>query len=797
MNRKNLRTRLNVISVMAGAGVLLAGCGGGGGGSFQAPLEVKVLSTRADMVSGGDAFVEIVTPPGVTASNLTVELNGTNITNQFDVRADGRRTGVVTGLVVGDNTIVAKASNAAQASLAVKNFPIGGPIISGPQIQPWICAAPTASPATATSPAINASGLSTAATDTQCNIKTEMKIWYKSTVAGCTNTLPDPVPLTAASANSCFKAYDPAAPAPADMATTTTDTGLKVPYIVRVERGTLNRGIYDIAVLFDPTKAWTPYAPQAGWNGKVFYTFGSSTGQPRRQFRSNQNWPTEEAAISRGFAVALNSLTDSALNSNRVMMSETVMMMKEKIIKNYGPIKFTISNGCSGGSINQLTNGSINPGLIDGILPTCTYPDSVTTGLEVQDCQLLVNAYNSPQWKGLNAGAAQAIIDAKKAAINGHMDQTGCHAWFNLFSSSDIPGNYVQKIVANNNGDVIPFGAMKNNCQLLAKDVYDPVTNPNGIRCGSPDAAVSIFGKVAGSSRARSTLDNVGIQYGLQALQSNAINAEEFVTLNEVIGGSDLDLNATAARSSGDPEALAIAYKAGIVSSGKQLAKTAILDVRGFDDSILAGNVPPGNITNVTIFGIHHIWRSFSLRDRLDKANGGHGNMVLWRFGTGLVAPAASGLTLAAFLEMDKWITAVKADTGSRTLEQKIVAAKPATSVDFCYLSTDTGFTTRVTDPAVCNADKYLVTHSSPRQVAGGSVSENTLKCQLKPLDTADYAPAAVSAAQLARLKTVFAAGVCDWTKPGVGQQDAVSPLTFATAPGGVAIPAAPVSKPL
>mgnify|MGYP003694656265 CR=1 FL=1 len=34
--------------------------------------------------------------------------------------------------------------------------------------------------------------------------------------------------------------------------------GVTVPYIVRVERGTLNRGIYDIAVLFDPTKpAWT------------------------------------------------------------------------------------------------------------------------------------------------------------------------------------------------------------------------------------------------------------------------------------------------------------------------------------------------------------------------------------------------------------------------------------------------------------------------------------------------------------------------------------------------------------
>ena len=41
--------------------------------------------------------------------------------------------------------------------------------------------------------------------------------------------------------------------------------------------------------------------------------------------------------------------------------------------------------------------------------------------------------------------------------------------------------------------------------------------------------------------RARTTLDNVGVQYGLKALLSGAITAEEFVTLNEKIGGIDAD----------------------------------------------------------------------------------------------------------------------------------------------------------------------------------------------------------------------------------------------------------------
>jgi len=40
----------------------------------------------------------------------------------------------------------------------------------------------------------------------------------------------------------------------------------------------------------------------------------------------------------------------------------------------------------------------------------------------------------------------------------------------------------------------------------------------------------------------------------------------------------------------------------------------------------------------------------------------------------------------------------------------------------------------------------------------------------------------------------VFSGGVCDWSKPGVGQEAAVSPLNFAAGPGGQPFPAAPVS---
>jgi hypothetical protein len=78
--------------------------------------------------------------------------------------------------------------------------------------------------------------------------------------------------------------------------------------------------------------------------------------------------------------------------------------------------------------------------------------------------------------------------------------------------------------------------------------------------------------------------------------------------------------------------------------------------------------------------------------------------------------------------------------------------------------------------------------------VAGGPRAEDVLKCQLKPLVQTDYAAGTFAAGQWTRLQAVFPSGVCDWTKPGVSQTDAVSPLTFKAGPGGVPLPAAPVS---
>src|SRR5262249_30685390 len=153
---------------------------------------------------------------------------------------------------------------------------------------------------------------------------------------------------------------------------------------------------------------------------------------------------------------------------------------------------------------------------------------------------------------------------------------------------------------------------------------------------------------------------------------------------------------------------------------------------------------------------------SFAERARIDADNGGnHGNQVMWRYGTGLLpaTPAQiAAVTLQSFLTMDTWlsnlmVSAPKATLNSVRSPDEVIAAKPAAAHDLCYLTGDTTFSTPVTDFAVCDADARLVKHSSPRQVAGGPLAENILKCQLKPLNPADYLPVIFSAGLWTRLE--------------------------------------------
>src|SRR5262249_11214899 len=154
-----------------------------------------------------------------------------------------------------------------------------------------------------------------------------------------------------------------------------------------------------------------------------------------------------------------------------------------------------------------------------------------------------------------------------------------------------------------------------------------------------------------------------------------------------------------------------------------------------------------------------------SYRERLKNANGTFANDVL------LLASTTNLPTVEdyAMQKMDEWLTALNKDASGDPILKKILRAKPTDLVDSCWSPTDE----RVIEPQTFTGGKcntFYPTMPSPRMIAGGPLASNVLKCQLKPVDMQDY-KVPFSADERARLMRMFSEGVCDWTRPGVGQQ--------------------------
>src|SRR5439155_7034855 len=260
----------------------LYGCGGDSStDSVAGDVSVKVLSTRPDMVTDGDAYVEVALPTGANVAELKVDVDGADVTAQFARRDNGRILGVVSGLKVGASTITATLKSVNKgAHLVVTNYDRGGPIFSGPQVQPWICATKSGSPATVVAPntllsataTSKVSGLDADPTDGTCNAASKFTYYYQPASkanSSCT--------MTVAGTNPCFVAYDPSArPADDQIADFKNDRGDTVKSLLRMELGTADRSEYQILTYFDPAKPWAPWAPQKGWNGKVMWKFGAA-----------------------------------------------------------------------------------------------------------------------------------------------------------------------------------------------------------------------------------------------------------------------------------------------------------------------------------------------------------------------------------------------------------------------------------------------------------------------------------------------------------------------------------------
>lgn len=688
VNKGFIRERLALVAIGMAMGILV-GFGGKAASQSNGQLEIKTLSSRADLVSGGDALIEVIAPAG---AKVTLTLNGKDVTSQLKTEGTSLR-GVVSGFNVGENSLLAKAGKL-QAGLKVTNYPITGPILSGPHLTPYECRTVE-------------SGLGQPL-DANCSAKQKIEYFYRTT-------------------NNTFKPLADPYSRPADLAKTTTYDGKTVPYIVRVDSGTINRSIYRIAILDDPNPEtngaqWTP---SAGWNRKLAVSFGGGAGTQYNQGTNQANAALNHLYLSRGFAFMISTELVNQLHGNAVLQGETLMMLKEYFIEHYGVPKWTVGNGGSGGAIQQLVITQIYPGLLDGLQPTLAYPDS---SLHTADAGLLQNFWRK---------ADPAIwTQVKKTAVEGFTPGTAA-AWERSF---------VPVLTATN----------KRGCALNDESkIYDPVTNPKGARCTMQEMRANIYGRDPKTGFARKPQDNIGLQYGLAALNSGVISVDEFLELNEKIGGNDIDGGFVAQRSAGDEIATRALYASGLINSGGGgLANVPILHARPYTDAI-------GDI--------HDRHRDLTIRARLERANKRSDNQIIWvgppieRGKTPVVDLAALSLDT-----MNKWLDAMAADSAPLSTD-KVVRHKPADAVDACWDATGNKIAEKATFDGKGKCNQLYPVHSEPRLVAGAPLSNDIAKCQLKAINFGDY-KVPFTEAQKAGLKTIFPTGVCDFSKPGVGQ---------------------------
>ena len=158
-----------------------------------------------------------------------------------------------------------------------------------------------------------------------------------------------------------------------------------MPFVVRRERGTINRFIYSLAMLADPTAGDTDASL---WNRKLVYTFDGGVAIGR-----NQGTPGGSAInpdlLALGYGIAHSSGTRTSVHYNMVLGGETALMTKERFVERYGVPTYTVGVGGSGGAIQQYLYGQNHRGLLDGAIATHSYPDMVTQTIHVGDCELL------------------------------------------------------------------------------------------------------------------------------------------------------------------------------------------------------------------------------------------------------------------------------------------------------------------------------------------------------------------------------------------------------------------------
>ncbi|MDH5434509.1 MAG: DUF6351 family protein [Gammaproteobacteria bacterium] len=713
-------------------------------------FEVEVLSSPPDQVSGGDARIKIYVPDGLALDQVDVYTGGIVITSMFNQNTtEHTLEGLVTGLALGQNKIMVSAKEGQIRSfvLILTNHSLTGPIFSGPQQPAFYCRTDE----------LNLLGLGTP--DENCMVEPLTTFVYRTT-------------------GNSWAEYTPGMARPADMATTTTSDGNTVDFIVRWERGTINRFIYSIAILSAASQDLAQ--PDLNtWNNRLLYYFqgGVAIGHTQGTYSTQRLLYVD--GLSKGYAIAYSTGTKTGTHYNLQVGGETAIMVKDRFVSAYDAPEYTVSVGGSGGGIQQYIYAQNHPGLIDAAVPQYSYPDMITQTIHIGDCELI------ERW-----------VDMKLLADPASHWQDWTHRSFLIgLNASNAISN---PVITNGLTPWIANGSSE--CTKSWRGLSALVMNPHfgtvwgitpedqvGTDWTHYDDAINIYG-YADDGYARSTWDNVGVQYGLQALKDGNITPAEFLDLNFNAGSwknepdmiqegcplisalcglidvtqnlypdqidpwSARNMNLSdgvnpAPRREADDGAIEAAYAGGLVNTGSP--DIPMIDLRHYLEGVL---------------DMHNSHQSFAVRQRLLDYDGDASNQLIWFVDPG--APLHDPTPYALDV-LDRWMANIKANP-----EMSIAANRPDDARDSCFDGAGTLVASGddvwdgIIDSNVDGActQRYTI-YSTSRIIAGGPISGEIFKCELQSVDDAItsgvYGTWQPLPEDIVMLKAIFPTGVC------------------------------------
>jgi len=732
-------------------------------------FDVRVVSSAPDQVTGGDARLHIRVPRTVPLHQVEVWVNGIDQRSRFkQVLGTRMLTGVIDGLRNGDNALRVKANGNGRGrptpvQMTLENHPITGPVFSGPHQYPFVCN--TVSQGLG-QPIPDDPGTGTRVTDASgavigysrnCSVPTQVVYRYRTT-------------------GGSWQPYTPGMPRPVDMAQTTTIDGHTVDYVVRWERGTINRFIYSIAMLA-PNDTGPGDLRRDAWNGKVIYRFDGGVAIGHTQGSVSNGAMLYDVGLARGYAILHSSGNRTSTHYNLQVGGETALMVKERFVELYDVPQYTVAIGGSGGAIQQYIYAQNHPGLLDGAIPQYSYPDMVTQAVHVGDCELMEHYMDvldgaNPQWATWTNRTileGMAASDTRPNPYTGRPGNTECiNGWRGL---SPLTLNPLFGAVSNQ-ANFVPLAAIAGNEWTHFKDI------------------VNIVGRRT-DGYARRYWDNVGVQYGLDAVATGRITPDQFLHLNSSVGGwkeptqmvqegcpfisalcanpaqwdpwsrrnqvFSLDPAAPAPRTNGDIAAMQAVYRAGLVFRGD--IDIPVIDWRHYLEPVL---------------DMHNSHQSFASRKRMLNADGDARNQVVW-FTDTLNGNPVFDQTPEALEVMDEWLGNVRANPSLG-----VAGNKPPRATDRCFdgvgrqIAAGPGVWDGIIDsraPGACT--QRFPPYSTTRRVAGGPFEQSIFKCQLIPVDQAAgrgfYGAWVPTSDQLNRLRTIFPQGVCDYGRPDAG----------------------------